>query len=77
MRGFWHPDAPFAAKRSAFIGSIQGAAVAGLTSYVLTAAEKQQPDTNMVGVLRSMMKGKAFDECDRVALSNSAVYRHW
>ena len=40
MGGFWHSDAPFAAKRNAFIGSIQGAAVAGLTSYVLTETEK-------------------------------------
>ena len=41
MGKFWHSDAPFAAKRNAFIGSIQGAALAGLTSYVLTDAEKK------------------------------------
>ena len=38
---FWHSEASFAAKRNAFIRSIQGAALAGLTSYVLLDAEKE------------------------------------
>ena len=77
MGNFWHSDAPFAAKRNAFIGSIQGAALAGMTSYVLTDAEKRQLDTKLVGLLRSMMKGAAYNETDGVALRNSQVYAHW
>ena len=48
-----------------------------MTSYVLTDAEKRQLDTKLVGLLRSMMKGAAYDETNGVALTNSQVYAHW
>ena len=45
MGRFWNSDAPFQAKRCAFIGSVQGAAVSGPTSYVLIASEERRIDS--------------------------------
>ena len=77
MGRFWTSDAPYAAKSSAFIGSVQGAALSGLTSYVLSSNEKRRLDTKLVGLLRCMMGGAAFDEETNRAMTNCQVYSHW
>ena len=74
--GFWTSDAPFAAKRMAFIGSVQGAALSGLTSYVLTTAEKGKLDTKLVRMLRCMMRGRAYNKEKHECMTNGAVYAH-
>ena len=77
MGGFWTSEAPFVATRCAFIGSIQGAANSRLPSYVLTEGERRKLDSKLVGVLRCMMKGAAYDQSANRSMSNCQVYSHW
>ena len=74
---FWTSDAPAAAKRSTFIGSIQGTALSGITSYVLTAGDRKRLDTKLVGLLRCMMMGAAYDEQKKRSMTKSQLYAHW
>ena len=74
---FWTSDAPFKAKRNAFIGSVQGAALSGITSYTLSKNEKKKLDSKLLGLLRCMLEGAAYDSIAGTSLTNCEVYARW
>ena len=67
---FWTSEAPFKAKRNAFIGSVQGAALSGMTSYTLSKNEKKKLDSKLLGLLRCMLEGAAYDSIAGTSLTN-------
>jgi hypothetical protein len=59
LRGMWHKNRPFAAKRLAFIAKVQGGLLSGLESYVLARTHYRALDAVVLRMVRSLMMGKA------------------
>ena len=77
FRGIWSSRIPARLKRLSFIIKVQSAGITGMETFLMAKIDYQALDTPMTKYLRAMLKGKAYDEANRKAMTNVDVWRFW
>ncbi len=79
MGDFWHSKTHFKLKRLMFMGRIVGAGMSGAETHIWTKADTSAMNGVTVGMLRSMLRGRACDktlEKHPESRSNAEILKH-